>query len=236
MQNAMVVCTACVLAVILLHHFVILVPPPLPSSLTINGSFVRFSRTTDGVPDITAQDYEGMARGLGFVHAFDRLTQLDFSRGLCQGRITELYRKSVPEGDAEIIDIAVREASIPRAAKEAARLLSQPNRRHLISAYADGVNHFISDFSGPQSTPHPYLTLGTVLTVYFVCRATTDRDGPPKPQTRAMVGRGHGMCCGIGFLPGCDQSPWWDGEKHRRGLFSERLTLIVTLTLTLTLI
>ena len=36
--------------------------------------------------------------GLGFVHAFDRLTQLDFSRAVSLGRLEEHYADSVPPG------------------------------------------------------------------------------------------------------------------------------------------
>ena len=46
---------------------------------------IRIDRDADGVPLITAQDDEDVAFGLGFVHAQERLFQMDFSAFMALG-------------------------------------------------------------------------------------------------------------------------------------------------------
>ena len=51
---------------------------------------IRIDRDADGVPLITAQDDEDVAFGLGFVHAQERLFQMELQRRYGAGRLAEI--------------------------------------------------------------------------------------------------------------------------------------------------
>jgi len=87
--------------------------------------------------------------GLGFIHAFDRLTQIDFSRAISLGLLDARYKSSVPPGDARQIDLSVHEAGIPEAAKEAGLKIREGGEGALLEAYVEGINAFIT-MEGPR--------------------------------------------------------------------------------------
>ena len=51
---------------------------------------IRVERDADGVPRIVAQDDEDLAFGLGFVHAQERLFQMELQRRYGAGRLAEI--------------------------------------------------------------------------------------------------------------------------------------------------
>ena len=54
---------------------------------------IRIERDADGVPTIIAQSDEDAAFGLGFVHAQDRLFQMELMRRYASGRLAEIFRQ-----------------------------------------------------------------------------------------------------------------------------------------------
>ncbi|MBW2256746.1 MAG: penicillin acylase family protein, partial [Deltaproteobacteria bacterium] len=55
---------------------------------------MEVSRTTGGVAEIWAPDDLGLAKGLGFMHAHDRMVQLMLSRLAGQGRLAECLKSN----------------------------------------------------------------------------------------------------------------------------------------------
>jgi len=98
---------------------------------------IRIERDADGVPLIAAQDDEDAAFGLGFVHAQDRLFQMELQRRYGAGRLAEIFG---PE--ALTIDRQMRALGLYRAAEVEIPFLSSTVRRGL-EAYAAGVNAFL---------------------------------------------------------------------------------------------
>ena len=83
---------------------------------------------------IEANTFEGAVFGLGFLHAKDRLWQLDFYRRLAQGRLSEVL------GPLTIsVDKYMRIMGLPRAIEEHTRNLQQDDLDALVN-YAAGVN------------------------------------------------------------------------------------------------
>ena len=76
----------------------------------------------------------GAIFGLGFVHAKDRLWQLDFYRYLVNGRLSELLGS-----EGLTLDIYVRTIGLPRAAKKLIESLSE-EERVVVQNYCNGVN------------------------------------------------------------------------------------------------
>ena len=83
---------------------------------------------------VEAKTLEGAAYGLGFIHATDRLWQLDFYRRLSQGRLSEILG---PE--TVMIDRYVRLMGLPRAI-EAWMQTIETKDLDLLNNYAAGVN------------------------------------------------------------------------------------------------
>src|SRR5512143_1253429 len=55
------------------------------------GAPVEIIRDEYGVPTVVAESEEDMAFGEGFVHAQDRLWQMDMQRRVAAGRLSELF-------------------------------------------------------------------------------------------------------------------------------------------------
>src|SRR6267378_4322580 len=112
---------------------------------------IRIDRDTDGVPLITARDDEDAAFGLGFVHAQDRLFQMELQRRYGAGRLAEIFG---PEAAAN--DRQMRVLGLYRAAEAEIPFLSAEVRSGL-EAYAAGVNAFLATHRG--ALPPEFLLL-----------------------------------------------------------------------------
>lgn len=95
---------------------------------------VDIRRDMHGVPHIQAQSDNDAFFAIGYVHAQDRLWQLELQRRMGQGRLSEIFgRTSVAQ------DTWLRTLGLHESAKQAWPTLSQPARDSL-SAYTRGVN------------------------------------------------------------------------------------------------
>jgi penicillin amidase len=112
---------------------------------------IRIARDRDGVPAIAAADDEDAAFGLGFVHAQDRLFQMELMRRTGAGRLAEIFGKSVLPIDREM-----RVLGLYRAAAAEVALLS-PEVARAFAAYARGVNAFLATRKG--ALPPEFLLL-----------------------------------------------------------------------------
>jgi len=90
-----------------------------------------------GIPHIYADGVHDLLFAQGFVHAQDRLFQMEFSRRLGSGRLAEVV--GPPALD---VDRWMRVLGLRRAAEKDAALLDQETRS-LMAAYASGVNAYI---------------------------------------------------------------------------------------------
>ncbi|MFD1624233.1 penicillin acylase family protein [Azospirillum griseum] len=117
--------------------------PQTTGELTLPGleAKVEVLRDAKGVPHIfTANERDGY-RALGFVHAQDRLWQMEMMRRLGAGRLAEVV--GTRYGDAALkSDRLMRTLGLYRAAEQMTVLLS-PDARAAFDAYADGVNSYL---------------------------------------------------------------------------------------------
>jgi penicillin amidase len=103
---------------------------------------VRILRDRYAIPHIVAETYEDAAYALGYVHAQDRLWQMELARRFVQGRLSELFGETAFSADA-----TMRTMGLYRAAEDSVEHLSRESQRKL-AAYADGVNAYISGHKG----------------------------------------------------------------------------------------
>jgi penicillin amidase len=127
--------------------------PQVEGRIAVSGlhAAVTIARDSDGVPLITAADDEDAAFGLGFVHAQDRLFQMEAMRRNGAGRLSEIFG-----AQTVAIDRQMRVLGLYRLAEAEFASLSDPVRRGLAS-YAAGVNAFLATRSG--ALPPEFLLL-----------------------------------------------------------------------------
>lgn len=104
---------------------------------------VAVVRDRHAVPHIFARTDDDAYFALGYVHAQDRLWQMDMMRRAGAGRLSEVL------GDAPLrIDRAMRTFGFHRLA-EASYAALAPEVQRALDAYAAGVNAWLSNRSGP---------------------------------------------------------------------------------------
>ena len=98
---------------------------------------VKVYRDRHGIPYIFAQSADDAYFALGFVHAQDRMFQMDFQRRVGQGRLAELVG-----GSAAPIDRLMRVLGLYRLAERSVRHMT-PESRRAVEAYTAGVNAWL---------------------------------------------------------------------------------------------
>ena len=133
---------------------------------------VTVVRDSSGIPHIFADGDHDVFFMQGWVHAQDRLFQMDLIRRQVSGTLAELLGPSALEND-----VISRTLGLGRAAERS--LNAHPQRfKDLLQAYSDGVNAFIDSAEAANLLPLEY----SVLQLSQVVRWT--------PLDSAMVGKG----------------------------------------------
>ena len=104
---------------------------------------VRVWRDAYGVPHIFASSMDDAARALGYMHASERMFQMDILRRVGQGRMAEIRG-----GDLLGVDKFVRTLGFYREAESSFSALS-PWAQKRLEAYAEGVNAFLASHPLP---------------------------------------------------------------------------------------
>lgn len=98
---------------------------------------VTVLRDKNGIPHIYARDKHDLMVAQGFVHAQDRLWQMEALRRVSTGRLSEF----AGEGRLKL-DYFARLLGLPELRRNAAQALS-PDELSLLQSYVDGVNAYI---------------------------------------------------------------------------------------------
>ena len=104
-----------------------------------------------GIPHIYGQSEEDAYRALGYVHAQDRLWQMELLRRVARGGISEVFGPDQIPVDQFFLSLGISDAS-ERAVQS---LDKNSNAFKLLNAYLQGINTFIEE--GP-TPPEYYLT------------------------------------------------------------------------------
>jgi len=94
-----------------------------------------------GIPHIYAQNKKDAMIALGYVHAQDRLWQMELMRRIAPGRLSELFGSLALKNDKFFAGLGIEEAS----AKAIAQLDKNSEAYQLAMAYLDGVNQYIEN-------------------------------------------------------------------------------------------
>ena len=104
---------------------------------------VEILRDAYGIPHIFAASLDDAHFALGFVHAQDRLWQMEMNRRIAAGRLAEILGPGALESDRFMRTLGVRRVG----AKPTSQHYDAETRR-LLDAYAAGVNAFLADAAG----------------------------------------------------------------------------------------
>lgn len=100
---------------------------------------VEIIRDKWAVPHIYAENQHDLFFAQGFVHAQDRLWQMELNRRVVYGEVSEFA------GEAAIdLDKMMCSLDFPKRALDDAKQLEESDLLEYITAYAKGVNHFIA--------------------------------------------------------------------------------------------
>ncbi len=128
--------------------------PVTEGRLAVGGlrAAVEIERDAQGIPTIRATSDDDAWFGLGFVHAQDRLWQLETHRRIGAGRLAEVFGAPAVDGDRFLRVLGVRR----RAEQQWAQ--ASPAVRQLLSAYAAGINAYVREHQ--RARPPEFLLLG----------------------------------------------------------------------------
>jgi len=132
---------------------------------------VRFNEW--GVPHVQAENVTDLARAVGYLHANDRMTQLELGRRLASGRLAEVVGDLALPSDRYFVQLGMR-----RYARDSVAALSAESRA-LLDAYAEGVNAWLTERGNDlppelrllRVTPEPWTVLDSV---YFQLQTAHD--------------------------------------------------------------
>ncbi|SDN93962.1 penicillin acylase family protein [Phyllobacterium sp. OV277] len=99
---------------------------------------VTVTRDRNAVPHIVGNNVDDVLRALGFVHAQERLWQMEVTRMAGQGRLSEMFGDKTVSTDRFLRSLGVYESAVASAAA-----LAPEDRKH-VDAYVRGINAFIN--------------------------------------------------------------------------------------------
>ena len=106
------------------------------------GAPVEVVRDREGVPHVFAKTMDDMLSALGFLHAQDRLWQMELTRRSGQGRLSEMFGERT-----FTTDVFLRTLDLYGHAERSFAALPTEAQRNL-EAYARGVNAFLTRKTG----------------------------------------------------------------------------------------
>ena len=128
---------------------------------------VQIARDARGVATVAAANRADLAFGLGYAHAQDRVFQMDLSRRVAAGELSELVGAAALEHDRRIR--LFRFSSVA----DAVMAQAAPQERAVVEAYAAGVNAGLASLGARPweyfvlgQAPRPWRARDTVLVVF----------------------------------------------------------------------
>ncbi|MBX3618471.1 MAG: penicillin acylase family protein [Rhizobacter sp.] len=133
--------------------------PQVQGTITLQGAVlqgpqheVRIERDADGIPTIKAASRDDALFGLGYVHAQDRLWQLETHKRIGAGRLAEAFGESALEADKFLRALGVRRTAAEQLAQVSA------SSRSALTAYAAGINAYVQ--SEMSARPPEFMLTG----------------------------------------------------------------------------
>lgn len=107
---------------------------------------VTVSYDERGVPHIRAENESDLYRALGFVHAQDRLFQMEMVRRLAQGELADILGPKLLDSDKLFRTLGIR----ARAEEYVAKMDMESPANKALLAYLDGINQYQAGHKAPM--------------------------------------------------------------------------------------
>lgn len=156
-----------ILAVVGAYVYLRMSLPKVNGSLTIPGvsESVEITRDQHAIPHIYAKSEADAYFALGFVHAQDRLWQMEFQRRVGAGRLSEVVGEAALETDKFLRTLGVyhyAKAVIPKL---------DEGTRNILESYVAGINAYLQTRTGPlppeflvlRHTPEPWTVADVIV-------------------------------------------------------------------------
>jgi len=148
-----------------------------------------------GVPHITAKNETDLYRALGFVHAQDRLFQMEMARRIARGELAEILGERLVETDRLFRTLSLQ----PHAEQYVKRMDRNSPTWRALEAYLDGVNQFQAsrplplEFDVLGIKPRPFTAEDSVAVVGYLAYsfAAAFRTEPVLTFVRDELGPNH---------------------------------------------
>jgi len=169
-----------------------------------------------GVPHIYADSQKDAMTALGYVHAQDRLWQMELMRRIAPGRLSEMFGSKLVKTDKFFAGLGINENS----EKAIAKLDKNSETYQLAMAYIDGVNQYMEE----GKTPIEFQILGlkkdkfTLKDVYNIFGymsfsfAMAQKSDPLMTDIRAKLGADYLKDFGLDGSLGTTQIKSFEGK------------------------
>ncbi|MBD7907394.1 penicillin acylase family protein [Sporosarcina gallistercoris] len=122
--------------------------------LSVLDDNVTVTRDENGVPHLDAKSDADLYRAQGYVHAQDRLFQMDLARRQASGRLSEVVGAKAIDTDKQF-----RTFSLRNAAEKSFDTYSD-DAKQVLEWYTDGVNEFIEEVKDNGKLSYEFKLLG----------------------------------------------------------------------------
>ncbi|MCM5682010.1 penicillin acylase family protein [Schlegelella sp. S2-27] len=128
--------------------------PQTEGRLAVQGlkAAVTITRDEHGIPTIEGESLADVMWGLGFVHAQDRLWQLEMHKRIGSGRLAEAFGSSALDTDQFLRALGVRRTAMRQWESVGG------DTRTTVEAYAAGINAFVREHM--KARPPEFVVLG----------------------------------------------------------------------------
>lgn len=159
-----------------------------------------------GVPHIRAEHEADLYRALGYVHAQDRLFQMEILRRLARGELAEVLGPKLVDTDRLFRTLSIRQ----HADAYAAKLDPAAPSTKALEAYLDGINQFQADHPAPIEfmvlgiPKRPFTTADSVSVAGYLAYsfAAAFRTEPALTRVRDQLGPDHLRIFDLGWYAG----------------------------------
>jgi penicillin amidase len=184
-----------------------------------------------GVPHIYASNQKDAMTALGYVHAQDRLWQMELMRRIAPGRLSELFGTKALKTDKFFKAIGIDEAS----ERAVAQVDKKAQSYKLAMAYLDGINQYVQEGKAPIEftllgiTPEKF-TLKDVYNIFgfmsfsFAMGQKTD---PLLTDIRDKYGMEYLKDFGINGETGTKQLKSFNGQVKEYGAISKSVAALL---------
>ena len=219
-----------VITVLALAGYVFYLKPTYEGSLKLRNIQKETTVYFDdfGVPHIYANSQKDAMTALGYVHAQDRLWQMELMRRIAPGRLSEMFGSKVLKTDTFFAGLGINENS----EKAIAKLDKNSQAYQLSLAYIDGVNQYMEE----GKTPIEFQILGikkekfTIKDVYNIFGymafsfAMAQKNDPLMTDIRAGLGADYLKDFGLDGSLGTTQIKNYDGKAIEYAEISKSVT------------